>query len=257
MNVRSLVLAATLTCFTGACFAQSENPVDKMKKDATKMAVDAKKGAKDAVKKAVQPEGADAMAEWKKFNMPSKEHLTLQKNMVGEWNAVSTFWAAPDTEAMTFNGTAHFSSAMGGRFVMQEHAGEIMGEKFKGLGFFGYNNGAGRFESFWIDNESTLMLMSQGTQQSDGSIEWKGTYVDPMNGAERISRSVTRFNADGTMTYEMFENGVNGQEFKALEVKYTRSSTSATVITTDAVPTTITDPHANSPAKDGQKTPGN
>jgi len=251
MHLRSLLSIAALTYLAASpVLAQTETALDKMKKDSTK-AIGDLKGAKDAAMKAAQPEAANPMEDWRKFNQPGKEHLTLQKNMVGEWNATSKFWMAPNTEAMSSSGTARFSSAMGGRFVMQEHSGEIMGEKFKGLGFFGYNNGAKTFESFWIDNESTLMLTSSGTQQADGSIEWKGSYTDPMSGAIRTSRSVTRFQADGSMVYEMYDNGTDGTEFKSLEITYTRNADTKVDVKGDATPTTVADPHAH-PAGDKQ-----
>lgn len=224
MKFRSLILTATLTACAFPAFAQNSTTTT------------------PTTTTTVQPEANNPLDEWKAFNQPSKEHVMLAKNMAGNWNATTKFWMAPNTEAVTSTGTAQFSPVMGARFIMQEQTGEFAGQKFKGLGFFGYNNGAKCFESFWIDNESTLMLMSTGTQQADGSIEWKGTYTDPMSGEKRTSRSVTRFPAENTFVYEMYEKGSDGTEFKSLEVTYTRIANEKTnTIKTNTGP--VTDPH--------------
>ncbi len=241
------IIVATLAALAAPAFGQTENPAQQLQNKAKEAVHTVTQEVNKAVNNA-QPEGENPMDAWKKFNQPGKEHLFLTKNMVGEWTCNTKFWMAPNTDAVSSTATARFSPAMNGRFVMQEHNGEFMGNKFRGLGFCGYNNGAKCFESFWIDNESTLMLMSTGTQQADGSIEWKGTYTDPMSGEKKTSRSVTRFPADNTIVYEMYDNTSDGTEFKSLEVTYTRIANSKTTnIQTDATP--VTDPHTPATGK--------
>ena len=105
---------------------------------------------------------------------------------------------------------------MGGRYVRGEFAGEMMGQPFKGLGYFGYNNALKRYEGAWMDNGGTGIMFMTGTEN-----ELKGSFYGP-GGVEVKSRIVTKIISDDKSTMEMFHDMGQGEQ-KVMEITYTRA----------------------------------
>jgi hypothetical protein len=166
------------------------------------------------------------MQQWIKANAPGKEHAMLLKNMVGSWDAKTTFWAAPGAPAVTSQASAEVSPMFGGRFVEVQYTGDMMGQPFHGRSFVGFNNATKGFQSIWFDSSSTGMMVNTGSQSSDNSLTWTGSYADPIAGTNVSTRSVDTF-ANGTWTFEMFETGSDGTERKSMEIVYTRKPANA------------------------------
>lgn len=160
---------------------------------------------------------------WEEHNRPGAKHLQLATRMSGTWQTTTTFWTAPDAAPQTSGGAARVSPVLNGRFVCQEIDSRFAGRPFKGLGYFGFNNGSNRFESFWIDNESTGMLTCTGSQSEDGSITWKGAFTDPISGQNKTAKSITRFPAKDHWVFEMYDTTSDGREFLSLKVDYNRT----------------------------------
>lgn len=174
-----------------------------------------------------QPNQADQMHAWEQANKVGESQTALAIHMVGEWKSVSTFWMTPDAPAQTSEGTAKFSSIMGGRFVEQDFEGNMFGKTFKGRAWFGFNNASRQFENVWIDSESTGLLFMSGTKDSAGTINWSGPMIDPNSGQKVTIKAKTSWRDKNTMVYEMFENTSDGKEFRTLEVVYTRNAPAA------------------------------
>jgi hypothetical protein len=249
-TIASLLLAAAAV--TGIAFAQDTNPATAPAKDmlekqkqvvkdaeetAKKKAEQAVKEADISAKKAAQ-DAADAAAKagktgeaageanpmeaWAKANMPQKEHAKLIADMLGEWTVVNEVTFAPGMPVEKSTGTAKCEPMFGGRFVKMDFEGEMMGQPFKGFSLWGYNTPAGKFESTWIDNSTVGMMYSTGTQLADGTIEWTGTYTDPITKQTKTSRSTTKMTEKNVMVYDAFDKTTDGTEFKMMTVTYTR-----------------------------------
>jgi hypothetical protein len=241
-TIASLLLAAAAV--TGLAIAQDTTPattpgkdlINKPKeviKDAEEVAKkkaqqaqeEAEKAAKTAHEAAPQVNGGnenDPMALWAKANMPTKEHAQLIADMLGEWTVENEVMFAPGAPVEKSAGTAKCEPIFGGRFVKMDYEGTMMGQPFKGFSLWGYNTPSGKFESTWIDSTSVGMMSSTGTKQADGSIEWTGTWVDPITKETKTSRSVTKMTDKNTMVYEAFDKTTDGTEFKMMTVTYTR-----------------------------------
>lgn len=240
--IASLLLAAAATV-TGIAIAQDTAPATTPAKDtinkpkevikdaeevARKKAEQAQQEAELAAKKAMQdaaPQGMDAndpMAMWTKANMPTKEHAQLIADMLGEWTVENEVTFAPGAPVEKSTGTAKCEPIFGGRFVKMDYDGSMMGQPFKGFSLWGYNTPSGKFESTWIDSSSVGMMYSTGMKQADGSVEWTGTWVDPITKETKTSRSVTKMTDKNTMVYEAYDKTTDGTEFKMMTVTYTR-----------------------------------
>jgi hypothetical protein len=159
-----------------------------------------------------------------KYGTPGPEHEQLQK-MVGKWNAASTMWMAPGAEPITSTGTAEMTSVLGGRWIMQTYSGDMMGQPFKGLGYIGFDKYKGQYVSTWMDDMSTMTMISYGDPSADGkTVTYTGVCDDIWTDTKnKVYKHIAHNVDDNTMVFEMYDKTPEGTEFKMLEIKYTRA----------------------------------
>jgi hypothetical protein len=161
------------------------------------------------------------MKVYKKLATPCVPHKLLAK-MAGSWNTMARSWCAPGETPAESTGVAEHRMILGGRYLQQECAGEMMGEPFTGLGFTGYDNHTRKYVSTWMDTMSTGIYFFEGTAKADGkTIVQTSRYDDPVQGP-MAWRSVTRVVDDNTLEFEMYGTGKSGREEKMMEMRYTR-----------------------------------
>ncbi len=174
---------------------------------------------------AMDPAKQAAMEAMQQLGSPSEGHKALEP-FVGSWTYTLEWRMAPDAPPETMTGTAANSLILGGRFLKQAIAGTTEGHPpFEGIGFTGYDNIRKEYTSVWIDNMGTGMMVGTGqfdvatktlTEQSDFSC--------PMTGeAHRKSRAVWKVVDADHHVYESHMQTPEGQEFKAMEIRYTRA----------------------------------
>ncbi len=169
------------------------------------------------------PEQMQAMmAAWQKHATPGEAHKKLAKS-VGKWNAVVKMQMGPGAPPMQSKGTADFAPMFGGRFVRQTFTGSFMGQTFQGEGLMGYDNFKKQYFSTWCDNMSTSIMLSWSTAEDAKTVTYVGDMDEPMTGERgKKVKSATRWVDDNTMVYESWDKA-GGQEWKALEITYTRA----------------------------------
>jgi len=178
-------------------------------------------------KPALQPPGEDPMAEmmakWKAMNAMGPEHKRFEK-MVGTWDTESRMWLFPGSEATLSKGTAVFRLIFDGRYVEQKYKCSMGDEQFEGLGIEGYDNFKKKYVSVWMDNSSTGICMSLGTFDESGKIcTYEGKMDDPMTGQkDKVVKSVAREITADKVVFEMYDKTPGGDEFKTMEITYTR-----------------------------------
>jgi hypothetical protein len=80
-----------------------------------------------------------------------------------------------------------------------------------------------KFNATWIDNMSTGMMISKGKyDETQGLVDMKGTYVDPMDAQEKPFRQTYKIVDENHHILEMFMNDESGQEFKTMHIEFTR-----------------------------------
>jgi hypothetical protein len=164
-----------------------------------------------------------AMAKWKKYAARSENHKLLDF-FVGEWDYTVKSWMSPDAKPEVSKGTSEVKWIMGGRFLEQSVKGEGSSKQqpFRGMGILGYNNAKKQYNSVWIDNMGTGMMLGSGSYDpSTKTFTDKGTFTDPVQGEKSYKSATTIINKD-RYTYEMYTTGPDGKEFRMLEIVFLR-----------------------------------
>jgi hypothetical protein len=166
------------------------------------------------------PDMTEMMAAMEKAGAVTDHHRALEK-MAGDWDVTMKMWMDPDADPVIAEFTATSEMILGGRFLVEEVAGDFMGQPFEGYNVTGYNNVTGEYEAVWLDNMSTALMRSTGSMNEAGDefASW-GTMVDPLTGEEVKSRGVVRIMHD-EMIAEAFETR-DGVERKTMEFLYKR-----------------------------------
>ena len=162
-----------------------------------------------------------AMDVYRKLATPGAPHKLLA-SMAGSWTTRTKSWMGPDSPPMESTGACEQKMLLGGRFLQQEFAGDMMGSPFSGIGFNGDDNHTGKYVSTWMDTMSTAILYFVGTAGADGkTITQTARYNDAVQGPMQF-RSVTRMVDDNAMYFELHSTGKSGKEEKMMEMTYTR-----------------------------------
>lgn len=163
--------------------------------------------------------GDDEMAAWMATAMPGVYHEHLQK-MAGEWETtMKAGWGGKMEES---KGTLKNNMRMGGRYLVSNYSGTMMGQPMVGQGVMGYNNITKQYETTWRDNMGTGMMIEMGTCDAAGKvITTKGQMQGP-DGQMMKQRTVYTI-GDGKYTIEAFSAGADGQEAKVFELTCVRT----------------------------------
>lgn len=161
------------------------------------------------------------MEKWKEYATPNENHKVLDA-FVGNWDYTVKWWSSPNSEPEISQGTSEARWIMGGRFLEQTARGTSMDQPFEGMGITGYDNARMEYVSIWIDNMGTGVMVSNGKYDaSTKTFEEKGKFTQPEMG-ETAFRGVTKIINDDKFGFEMYTKDKDWQEYKALEITYTR-----------------------------------
>ena len=159
------------------------------------------------------------MEAWKQVNQTGEQHEALS-HMAGVWDAEMKFWMAPGGEPMTSSGSEKNTMVFGDRYLKSEFDGEFDGEKFQGLGYVGYSNADKKYQSVWMDSMGTAIGWATGTAEGD-TITFTGEETDPFTGDVMKFKDVGVMKDIDTRVYSRYYM-VDGDEFKSMEITYTR-----------------------------------
>jgi len=171
---------------------------------------------------ASEPDQEAMMKKWMEIATPGPQHKGLE-SFVGEWEVASKWWMAPGAPPTASKGASKVHSILGGRYVQEEHTGEMMGMPFNGIGITGYDNFKKKYVSFWIDNTGTGMYTSEGTADAAGKVfTFEGKMDDPMTGEkDKTIKFILTIVGANQRRFEMHEPA-KGKDSKIGEMIYTR-----------------------------------
>jgi hypothetical protein len=172
----------------------------------------------------VPVDSATQMKAMIEYGTPGKMHEMLA-SWNGTWNGETTIWPAAGAPPMKSTGTAVNSMALGGRYQMSKHSGNMMGMPFEGIAITAYDNAQKKFVSSWIDNMSTGIMNMTGTwDETTKSMNMSGTMPDICRpGKECTFREVFTIVDENTQNMEMYgPDPATGKEYKMMEIKMTR-----------------------------------
>lgn len=213
LTALALVVGATLA------WAAKSAPT----KDAAAKAAPAASAATPAAK----PDAAAAakqqkeMEDMMKLAMPGAQHEKL-KACVGTWNAtVKSFMGGPEPQVS--RGVAEMQMVLGGRYLEQKYKGTFMNQPFEGQGLTGFDNQRNVYQSVWVDNISTWMMVSEGNMDdASKAIEMKANAMG-MDGKPTQMRTEMKFVDPSTIVFSMFGD-MGGKEAMMMEITYKKAS---------------------------------
>jgi hypothetical protein len=162
------------------------------------------------------------MKAWQEYSMPSEVHK-MMASWDGDWIAENTQWM--DEKAPPIKGIADVTNKMifDGRFQETTYKGTFMGMPFNGKGTLGYDNARKIFSNTWIDNMGTGIMTMEGTwDEATKTINFKGKTTDPMTKAAADIRETFTIVDANTQKMTMYMNGLDGKEFKSMEIIFKR-----------------------------------
>lgn len=163
------------------------------------------------------------IAAWHKYALPNDNHKILD-TLVGTWSHVAKWWMSPDSQPETSQGTNETTWEMGGRFLVKTVKATSMGQPFEGMGLTGFDNGKQTYQTIWMDNMGTGMMIGEGTYDpGTKTLTDHGRFTDPFIG-QRSYRGVITLIDDDHHSYEMYVADKNGKEFRMMEIVYTRTN---------------------------------
>jgi hypothetical protein len=164
----------------------------------------------------------EMMKAWQEYMTPGPMHQMLAKG-VGNWTANIKMWEDPGKPPTESSGTSEVKSILGGRYFEGTYTGTFNGMEFHGQVINGYDNAKKKFFNTWIDNFGTGIMHLEGTyDEGTSTITYSGTEVDPMSGKDMPVRETFKQVDADHQHMEMFISE-NGQEFKTMEIDYTRT----------------------------------
>jgi Protein of unknown function (DUF1579) len=156
-----------------------------------------------------------------KAGTPGESHKHLA-SLSGDWKTVTKSWADPSQPPTESKGSCAHDMILGGRFLQAICKGDMMGNKFTGMGFTGYDNHTGKYQATWIDSLGTTIYCFEGAGGPDTKIiTMEGMTDDPALGPMKL-RTVTRILNEKTHMFEMYATGKSGKEGKMLEITYSK-----------------------------------
>jgi hypothetical protein len=163
----------------------------------------------------------DDMKAMMAYSTPGEIHKMLAQS-AGSWTGDITMWMQPGAAPTKSMGQSTNEMILGGRYLQSKNTGSFMGTPFEGVGVMGYDNAKKIFFDSWIDNMGTGMMYLTGIwDAANKSITFTGSMVDPMQGKDVPVKEILRFVDNDHQVMEMY-SVINGQDFKAMEIKYTR-----------------------------------
>jgi len=162
--------------------------------------------------------GDDPPAKDKMMDGPGKEHQALMK-LAGEYTAKTVMdFGGQKQESMD---TAKITSMLGGRFISEEGAGEMMGQKYASHKMYGFNNMSKKYEGVWMWTGGTGMMNMTGTSSDGGKTIVFNSTVD--QGGPKMTFTITMKRLDDNrFTVEMATKGDDGTPGSSMMTTYTR-----------------------------------
>jgi hypothetical protein len=160
--------------------------------------------------------------EMMKAMTPGEAHKGLSE-MAGNWKYTMKMWMDAASAPQESKGTSKARIILGGRFLQEDVKAKMNGMPFEGISLVGFDNMRQAYQSVWLDNMTTGMMIGQG-KESDGVVKEEGTFSCPMTmDPNRKYRTEMKVVDKDHHLFSMFSNDKDGKEFKMMEISYARA----------------------------------
>jgi hypothetical protein len=168
------------------------------------------------------PTASPAMQDLLQRMSPGEGHQILAR-MVGKWRTSMKIWssATPSAPPVESTGESENRMILGGRFVMEEATGSLMGMPLQRISILGYDNTTKTYTLIFYSNMETATNIATGTMDADGrTLTLRGEFVDAQG--KYSFKNVTRLQGDNRLVFESYRVMPDGRELKLIEQVGTR-----------------------------------
>lgn len=143
--------------------------------------------------------------------------------LAGRWSVRQSLWSEPGKPPAVDQGNATFTPLLGGRHLRQDLRIDAPGKPFQGLGYLGYDQVTGKYDSLWMDVSFDGVILARGSyDESRKTYTFLGAGPDPTRpGASLPLREVMQVRDADHFTYDYYERHA-GKEALAVRLEYTR-----------------------------------
>jgi hypothetical protein len=170
---------------------------------------------------------ADMQEMMKKFAeiaTPGEAHKHLGQ-FVGKWDTFTRmWWEGPGKPPAESKGASEIKWIMDGRFLLEESTGQVMGMPYRAMSITGYDNFKKKYVVSYIDNMGTALYTGEGKFDAANKVLTSyGKMDDPMTGEhDKTVKYVISTAGKDKYVFEIFDEVGGPNEFKAVEITYTR-----------------------------------
>lgn len=149
----------------------------------------------------------------------------LLSQFTGRWSGLTRTFFEPGILADESPWEGTIRPILNGMFLQHEYSGSINGKPLHGTALYGYNIATGLFESCWVDSfhNGTSMMLSRGPVHSK-IFSVLGSYGVPDNSPPWGWRTTIELTDDAALLITMYNITPDGEEAKAVETLYRRTS---------------------------------
>ncbi len=140
--------------------------------------------------------------------------------LAGQWSVQQSLWPDPALAPVVDHGTASWTMVLGGRHLRQDLR-IASRPPFEGLGYIGYDDALGRYDSSWMDTNFTGMILAHGHYDAASR---SYTFVGAMTGkdGEPIPMREVMQVADHDHFVCRYYETRHGRESLVVRLEYTR-----------------------------------
>ena len=137
-----------------------------------------------------------------------------------QWSVRQSLWLDPGSAPVVDHGTATWTMVLGGRHLRQ-NLRIASRQAFEGLGYIGYDDAVGRYDSSWMDTNFNGMIVTHGSYDAASR---SYTFVGAMTGKDGQPvpmREVMRVDDPDHFACRYYETR-HGREALVVRLDYTR-----------------------------------
>jgi len=170
------------------------------------------------------PNMQEMMKKYMEAATPGEGHKYLDQ-FAGKWEVVIRAWMDPSKPPQESKGTYEARWILDGRFLYGELNSQLMGMPFKAVDLIGYDNYKKRYVQSHMDNMSTALYTAEGKLDLSRQVLTAFGKMDEvgMDERDKLAKYVTRVVSKDKYVFEAYDEVGSPNEFKALEIVYTRS----------------------------------
>lgn len=145
-------------------------------------------------------------------------------SMIGSFDVTVLVWTDPAKAPLEYKGSAVNTWTLGGRYVQTMMAAVMDGDKFDGIGYYGYDNATRSYQASWMDTGSTAISWYRGKMDKSGrSAVLKSVQASSSSGTPLALELRVSIAEGGDHVTQLWGAPNGGKAFKLMELRSVRT----------------------------------